>query len=77
MIIIPNGTLFASRILRLRKKYYLSQRALSALIGVSVYSLRGWEEETLVPMLSNETLSRLCQVFNTTAATFCAESPCD
>ena len=77
MIIIGNRAIFCRRVRTLRKKYYLSQKALSALIGVSVYSLRGWEEETLVPMLSNETLSRLCQVFNTTAATFCAESPCD
>ena len=77
MIIIGNRAIFCRRVRTLRKKYYLSQKALAALIGVSVYSLRGWEEETLEPMLSDESLARLCQVFDTTAATFYAEGPLD
>ena len=67
MIIIINKSIFSSRLRLLRKKYYLSQKALAALIGVSVYSLRGWESGALEPQLHPQTLRRLCQVLDTTA----------
>ena len=66
MIIIMNKTIFCHQLQVLRKKYYLSQKALAALIGVSVYSLRGWELGTLEPQLHPHTLHRLCQVLDTT-----------
>lgn len=66
MIIIINRASFSRQLQKLRKKYYLSQKALAALIGVSVYSLRGWESGTLEPMLSHDALNRLCQVLDTT-----------
>ncbi|MBO5891810.1 MAG: helix-turn-helix transcriptional regulator [Oscillospiraceae bacterium] len=66
MIIIINRAIFSHQLQKLRKKYYLSQKALAALIGVSVYSLRGWESGTLEPLLHPQTLRRLCQVLDTT-----------
>ena len=66
MIIIINKAIFSRRLQLLRKKYYLSQKALAALIGVSVYSLRGWESGALEPQLHPQTLRRLCQVLDTT-----------
>ncbi len=66
MLIIINKTIFSHQLQVLRKKYYLSQKALAALIGVSVYSLRGWELGTLEPQLHPQTLHRLCQVLDTT-----------
>ena len=66
MIIIINKAIFSRRLQLLRKKYYLSQKALAALIGVSVYSLRGWESGALEPQLHPQTMRRLCQVLDTT-----------
>ena len=66
MIIIANRRTFGGQLQQVRKKYYLSQKALAALIGVSVYSVRGWESGTLEPQLHEQTMRRLCQIFNTT-----------
>ena len=67
MLILFNSTIFGGKLRDLRKKHHVSQKALATQIGVSVYSIRGWESGTVEPMLSYDVLNRLCQVLDTTS----------
>ena len=64
MIIEGLGPSFCQQVRAYRQRYHVSQRALASLIGVTVYTLRGWENGTLAPTLDSKTLHRLCQVFD-------------
>ena len=66
MIIILNSEIFSHKLRDLRKKYHVSQKALAAQIGVSVYSIRGWETGRVEPQLHPQTLQQLCQTLHTT-----------
>ena len=66
MIIILNSEIFSQKLRDLRKKNHVTQKVLAAQIGVSVYSIRGWESGRLEPQLHPETLHRLCQALRTT-----------
>ena len=66
MIIIFNSEIFGHKLRDLRKKCHVSQKVLAAQIGVSVYSIRGWESGRLEPQLHPQTLQQLCQALDTT-----------
>ena len=66
MTIFFNSTIFGEKLRELRKKNHVTQKALAAQIGVSVYSIRGWESGRLEPQLHSQTLQQLCQALDTT-----------
>lgn len=64
MLIEYNGNHpVGQNILRLRKKYCLSRRALAKLLGVNEITLRELERGTSLPVIADTTLCRLCQIF--------------
>ncbi len=62
---LPDNTL-GHNLTVLRRKYKLSQTALAKLVGISVYTLRGWESGNIPTVFSLKTLHRICAVFDTT-----------
>ena len=66
MTIFFNSTIFGEKLRELRKKNQVTQKALAAQIGVSVYSIRGWETGRVEPQLHPQTLQQLCQTLHTT-----------
>ena len=67
MIIFGIKPCFGKNLRRIRLQKQLSQKALSAAIGVSVYSIRGWEWGTLVPQIDDDILRRLCRTLDVPA----------
>ena len=59
-------TRLGRNILFLRKKYSLSRKALACLIGISVYTLKDWEEEKSKPILRHDQLNRIATIFELT-----------
>ena len=64
MLIEMGDTTLGRNILFLRKKYHISRRGLSCLTGISIYTLKDWEEERVCPVISQEQLKRISEVFN-------------
>ena len=64
MLIEMSNTILGKNILFLRKKYHISRRGLSCLIGISIYTLKDWEEERMIPIIDYNQLKRLSEVFN-------------
>ena len=54
---------FCANVRYLRKKYYLSQRSLAALLEISVDSLRKLEQEELTRSVTVYTIQRICLIF--------------
>ena len=74
MIIIANRASFGHNLRRMRKERKLSQKALASSVGVSVYTLRGWEQCVLELRLDEGRLKRLCSALGITIdALFCEE----
>lgn len=62
MLIELPDTKLGKNIFVLRKKYYLSRRALASLTGISEYTLRDWEEEWCNPIITWEQLKRIAVI---------------
>ncbi len=60
------GERFVHNLCFLRKKYGVPQKSLAALAGISLPILRLTERGQVVPRLTQEQLTRLCQIFNIT-----------
>ena len=69
MLINIRKTMFISNIRFLRKRYTLSVRALSKLIGISPVTLRDLETGCGFFFVKEHTVDRLCAVFNTDRST--------
>lgn len=63
MKIIINDTLFCRNLRYLRTKHRYSQKALAAMVGISVYTLRILESGKYQIILNSQELKRLCGVF--------------
>ena len=61
-----NSEYFVRNLCYLRKKYALPQKFLAALTGISLPILRMTERGEVLPRLTDEFVSRLCQIFNVT-----------
>ena len=61
-----NSEYFVRNLCYLRKKYALPQKSLAALTGISLPILRMTERGAVLPRLTDEFVSRLCQIFNVT-----------
>ena len=64
MTIPENTEIFVNNLCYLRKKYSMSQRALASLTDISLPILRMIERREVQPRLTEELISRLCQIFN-------------
>ena len=64
MLIEMGDTRLGRNILFLRKKYYLSRKALACLVGISVHSLKDWEVEKSKPIIRYDQLKRIAAIFN-------------
>ena len=64
MLIEYPDTVLGRNLLFLRKKYHLSRKALSKLTGISVYTLKDWEEEKIAPVIQWEQLKRISVIFD-------------
>jgi len=73
MIILGIKPCFGQNLRRIRLQKRISQKSLSAAIGVSVYSIRGWEWGTLTPQIDDDILRRLCSALETSAECLLAE----
>ena len=73
MIISGINPCFGQNLRQLRLQRRLSQKALSAAVGVSVYSIRGWEQGRLTPQIDDDILRRLCCSLTTTPEALFAE----
>ena len=51
MVVVFNDFVCTRNIRYLREKYKVSRRALSRLVGISVLTLRDFEEERVLPFL--------------------------
>ena len=69
MLIDLNNTNFCKNIRYLRKKNYLSQRALAELSGISLWMLRRIEEASDPPAVDDYVVRRLCQIFGLSVET--------
>ena len=73
MRIVGINPCFGQNLRRIRLQKRISQKALSAAIGVSVYSIRGWEWGTLIPEIDDDILRRLCQTLQIPAEALFAQ----
>ena len=64
MLIEMSDTMLGRNMLFLRRKYHISRKGLSCLTGISVYTLKDWEEERVIPVIQWEQLNRISEVFN-------------
>ena len=64
MVIILNDFVCSKNIRYLREKYRVSRRALSRLVGISLCTLRDYEEERVIPVFTHRQLQRLSAVFD-------------
>ena len=62
-----NMELFAKNLVYLRGKYALPQKALARLTGISLPILRMTERGEVLPRITPQIRTRLCQVLNVTA----------
>ena len=67
MIIEGINPCLGQNLRRIRLQKRISQKSLSAAIGVSVYSIRGWERGTLIPQIDDDILRRLCRTLEISA----------
>ena len=67
MLIVGIKPCFGQNLRRIRLQKRISQKSLSAAIGVSVYSIRGWEWGTLTPQIDDDILRRLCATLEISA----------
>ena len=56
MVIILNDFVCSKNIRYLREKYRVSRRALSRLVGISLCTLRDYEEERVIPVFTHRQL---------------------
>ena len=66
MNITDTNSIFAANIRYLRTKYAMPQKTLSKLTGISLPILRMTERGEVCPRLTDQTLARLCAIFDTT-----------
>ena len=64
MLIETGDRICIQNIQYLRKKYCISRKGLSKLIGISEYKLRSMEEEPVPTVFTYEQLQRISQIFN-------------
>lgn len=64
MVIVLNDFVCSRNIRYLREKYRVSRRALSRLVGISLCTLRDYEEERVIPEFTHRQLQRLSAVFD-------------
>lgn len=63
MVVVFNDFVCTRNIRYLREKYKVSRRALSRLVGISVLTLRDFEEERVLPFFTHRQLKRISDVF--------------
>lgn len=63
MVVVFNDFVCTRNIRYLREKYKVSRRALSRLVGISVLTLRDFEEERVLPFFTHRQLKRIIDVF--------------
>ena len=64
MVVVFNDFVCTRNIRYLREKYKVSRRALSRLVGISVLTLRAFEEERVLPFFTHRQLTRISDVFD-------------
>lgn len=69
MLIDLNNTNFCKNIRYLRKKNYLSQRALAELSGISLWMLRRIEEASDPPAVEDRVVKRFREIFGLSVET--------
>ena len=63
MVVVFNDFVCTRNIRYLREKYRVSRRALSRLVGISVLTLRDFEEERVLPFFTHRQLKHIRDVF--------------
>lgn len=63
MLITISNPAFGKNLLALRQRYSLSRKALGKLLGITVYTLKKWEDGQLTPMVEQGFLQRLSAIF--------------
>ena len=75
MVIFGNQPDFGWNLRRYRQRKRISQKTLSSVVGISVYSIRGWEQGILQPRMDPEMLKGLCDALGVTPDALFARRP--